>query len=154
MKNLLQNLLIFFALGLCVLLAVQWHRESVLRQQLQRSDKATRSVSETIDSLQGDVSRLEAEITRIDGLRQQIMTDIVAREAEAARLKAEVKSLGVALTKANLNITVQNGALKSLASERDDAVQRYNQLAVDYNALVERWNAQQQALTNATPALR
>jgi septal ring factor EnvC (AmiA/AmiB activator) len=154
MKNLLQNLLIFFALGLCVLLAVQWHRESVLRQQLQRSDKTTRSVSETIDSLQSDVSRLEAEITRIDGLRQQLTTNVIAREAEAARLKAEVESLGAALTKANQNITVQNDALKKLASERDGAVQRYNQLAVDYNALVERWNAQQQALTNAVRALR
>jgi len=154
MKNLLQNLLIFFALGLCVLLAVQWHRESLLRQQLQRSDNTTRSVSETIGSLQSDVSRLEAEITRIEGLRQQLATNAVAREAEVTRLEAEVESLRTALTKANQNIAVQNDALKQLADERDDAVQRYNQLAVDYNTLVERWNAQQQALTNAVRALQ
>jgi chromosome segregation ATPase len=154
MKNLLQNLLIFFALGLCVLLAVQWHRESVLRQQLQRSDNTTRSVSETIGSLQSDVSRLEAEIMRIEGLRQELATNAVAREAEVAKLKGEVTSLRDALTKANQNITTQNDALKKLAHERDDAVQRYNQLAVDYNTLVERWNAQQQALTNAVRTLR
>lgn len=153
MKHLLQNLLIFFALGLCVLLAVQWHRESVLREQLQRSDTTTRSVSETIGSLQSDVSRLEAEITRIESLRQQLATNAIAREVELARLKADAESLRAALTKANQNITVQNDALKQLGSERDDAVQRYNQLAVDYNALVERWNAQQRALTNAVRAL-
>ena len=153
MKHLLQNLLIFFALGLCVLLAVQWHRESVLREQLQRSDTTTRSVSETIGSLQSDVSRLEAEITRIESLRQQLATNAIAREVELARLKADAESLRAALTKANQNITVQNDALKQLGSERDDAVQRYNQLAVDYNTLVERWNAQQRALTNAVRAL-
>jgi predicted nuclease with TOPRIM domain len=147
MKNWLLNLLILFSLGLCVLLAVQWHREDVLRRQLQRSDKTANSVSETIGSLQSDVARLEAQTARAEGLRLQMTTNAAARELEVQALKA-------ALAKANTNIELQNEALKKLAEERSEVAERYNQLAEDYNDLVNRWNAQQAVLTNAVRVLQ
>jgi predicted nuclease with TOPRIM domain len=147
MKNWLLNLLILFSLGLCVLLAVQWHREDVLRRQLQRSDKTANSVSETIGSLQSDVARLEAQTARAEGLRLQMSTNAAARELEVQALKA-------ALAKANTNIELQNEALKKLAEERSEVAERYNQLAEDYNDLVNRWNAQQAVLTNAVRVLQ
>jgi peptidoglycan hydrolase CwlO-like protein len=147
MKNWLQNLLILFSFGLCVLLAVQWHREDVLRRQLQRSDNTSRTVSETISSLQSDVARLEAEAARVEGLRQQLSTNATVWEQEVVALQA-------ALTKANENIRVQNDALKTLAGERGEIVQRYNLLAEEYNNLLNRWTAQQAALTNAVRALQ
>jgi chromosome segregation ATPase len=162
MKNLLQNLLILFALGLCVLLAFQWHREGVLREQLQRSDSTTRTVSETIEALQSDVGRLEAEIARVEGLRKQLSASATAREQELARLTlelqksdqlaAELESFKAALARANENIKVQNESLEDLANERNELAERYNQLAEDYNALVNRWNEQQAALTNSAPS--
>jgi predicted nuclease with TOPRIM domain len=147
MKNWLLNLLILFSLGLCVLLAVQWHREDVLRRQLQRSDKTANSVSETIGSLQSDVARLEAQTARAEGLRLQMTTNAAARELEVQALKA-------ALAKANTNIELQNEALQKLAEERSEVAERYNQLAEDYNDLVNRWNAQQAVLTNAVRVLQ
>jgi predicted nuclease with TOPRIM domain len=147
MKNWLLNLLILFSLGLCVLLAVQWHREDVLRRQLQRSDKTANSVSETIGSLQSDVARLEAQTARAEGLRLQMTTNAAARELEVQALKA-------ALAKANTNIELQNEALQKLAQERSEVAERYNQLAEDYNDLVNRWNAQQAVLTNAVRVLQ
>jgi predicted nucleic acid-binding Zn-ribbon protein len=147
MKNWLLNLLILFSLGLCVLLAVQWHREDVLRRQLQRSDKTANSVSETIGSLQSDIARLEAQTARAEGLRLQMSTNAAARELEVQALKA-------ALAKANTNIELQNEALKKLAEERSEVAERYNQLAEDYNDLVNRWNAQQAVLTNAVRVLQ
>jgi predicted nuclease with TOPRIM domain len=147
MKNWLLNLLILFSLGLCVLLAVQWHREDVLRRQLQRSDKTANSVSETIGSLQSDVARLEAQTARAEGLRLQMSTNAAARELEVQALKA-------ALAKANTNIELQNEALQKLAEERSEVAERYNQLAEDYNDLVNRWNAQQAVLTNAVRVLQ
>jgi chromosome segregation ATPase len=147
MKNWLLNLLILFSLGLCVLLAVQWHREDVLRRQLQRSDKTANSVSETIGSLQSDVARLEAQTARAEGLRLQMTTNAAARELEVQTLKA-------ALAKANTNIELQNEALQKLAEERSEVAERYNQLAEDYNDLVNRWNAQQAVLTNAVRVLQ
>jgi predicted nuclease with TOPRIM domain len=130
-----------------VLLAVQWHREDVLRRQLQRSDKTANSVSETIGSLQSDVARLEAQTARAEGLRLQMSTNAAARELEVQALKA-------ALAKANTNIELQNEALKKLAEERSEVAERYNQLADDYNDLVNRWNAQQAVLTNAVRVLQ
>jgi predicted nucleic acid-binding Zn-ribbon protein len=147
MKNWLQNLLILFSFSLCVLLAVQWYREDVLRRNLQRSDNTARTVSETISSLQSDVARLEAEAARVEGLRQQLSTNTTVREQE-------VRALQAALTKANDNIRVQNDALKTLAEERGEIVERYNQLAEDYNNLLNRWTAQQAALTNAVRSLQ
>jgi predicted nucleic acid-binding Zn-ribbon protein len=147
MKNWLLNLLILFSLGLCVLLAVQWHREDVLRRQIQRSDKTANNVSETIGLLQSDIARLEAQTARAEGLRLQMSTNAAARELEVQALKA-------ALAKANTNIQMQNEALKTLAEERSEVAERYNQLAEDYNNLVNRWNAQQAVLTNAVRALQ
>ena len=147
MKNWLQNLLILFSFSLCVLLAVQWYREDVLRRNLQRSDNTARTVSETISSLQSDVARLEAEAARVEGLRQQLSTNATVREQE-------VRALQAALTTANDNIRVQNEALKTLAEERGEIVERYNQLAEDYNNLLNRWTAQQAALTNAVRSLQ
>jgi chromosome segregation ATPase len=164
MKNLLQNLLILFALGLCVLLALQWHREGVLREQLEKSDDTTQTVSRTIESLRSDVSRLEAEIARVEGLRKQLSAAAAERELELSRLTlelqasdqlaAELKSFKAALDKANQNIKAQNEALQELADERNELAGRYNQLAEDYNALVNRWNEQQAARTNAVSAPR
>jgi len=164
MKNLLQNVLILFSLGLCILLAFQWHREGVLRQQLQRSDDTTRTVSETIESLQSDVSRLERETERVEELRKIQNAAAVAMEEEIVRLSNELKespklaseleSFKAALAKANENIKTQNKALEDLAQERNDLAERYNQLAEDYNELVRRWNVQQAVLTNSVSRRR
>jgi chromosome segregation ATPase len=164
MKNLLQNLLILFALALCVLLAIQWHREGVLRRQLESSDKTSRSVSGTVESLQSDVRRMQQEITRVEGLRRQMATNEAAREEEItqmtlelqqhAQVVAELESVKAALTKANDNIKLQNETLQKLGDERNEVVERYNQLAEEYNTLVNRWNAQQAPLTNSTRSVR
>jgi DNA repair exonuclease SbcCD ATPase subunit len=158
MKSLLQNLLILFAFGLCVLLVVQWHREGVLREQLERSNSTTLSLTETNKTLQSDVRRLQANIARIEGLRQQQSASAAAREREVARLTAdltqyeqqaaELESFKTALAKANENIKGQNETLKQQTEGRNEIAARFNHLAEEYNALVKRSNEQQAALTN------
>lgn len=158
MKNLLQNLLILFSFGLCVLLAYQWHREGELRDQMQRSGATARSAGETIENLRNDVRRLEGEIVRTEGLRKQLAASAAATEQEIERLKAELRQQGsraaelesfkVALAQANENIKTQNETLRQLAEERDEVAARFNNLAEDYNALVSRWN-ERVANTNA-----
>jgi len=160
MKNVLQNLLIVFSLGLCLLLAFQWHREGVLRRELQQSDKTAQGVGETLESLRSDVSRLEAEIARVDTLRKQLSSNATAGEAEVVRLTeelheadqlaAQVESLKTALEKANATIKSQDEALQRLGEERNELAERYNELAEEYNDLVNRWNTQQAGLTNTT----
>jgi len=161
MKNFLQNLLIVFALGLCALVAFQWHREGRLRADLQALRDAARADRETIQLLQGEAQRVDSEIVRTEAQWKQLSETVAARKAEAARLAeelqkrdqlaAELESFKAALARANENITAQNEAMKALADERNELATKFNQLAEDYNALVKRWNDQQEQLARSSP---
>jgi chromosome segregation ATPase len=158
MKNLLQNLLILFSLGLCVLLGFQLHREGVLRDEFRAAEARANSANETIDKLRNDVLRLEGELARLDGLRKRLALSGAVSDEELARLATELQqhdqlateleSLKAALAKANENINTQNESLKELAEERNEIAERYNQLAEGYNVLAARWNEQQATATN------
>ncbi len=149
MKNLLQDLLIVFALGLCVLLAVQLHRERVLRDQFHHAEASVRSEKEKADSLQNDVRRLQGEIDRLDILRKRLAVSGAVSDEEVARillqllqhdkLAAELESVRAALARANENIQTQAEAITELADERNDVADRFNQLAEEYNTLAGRW---------------
>jgi len=162
MKNILQNLLILFAMGLCALVAFQWHREGQLRGQLQALEFSAGRDRETIQLLRGDTQRFQAEMTRTEAQWKQLSEAVAAHKQEAARLvgelqkreqlAAEVESLKAALAKANQNIIIQNEAMKRLTEERDEMTTKFNLLAADYNALVTRWNAQQEQLAAAQGA--
>src|SRR5206468_3349044 len=70
-KNFLQNLLIFFALSLCALIAFQWVRETHLRATVQSLTDSVHDKTEAILNLQATVRRDEDEIKRLDGLKNQ-----------------------------------------------------------------------------------
>lgn len=168
MKNFLQNLLIGFALALCVLVAFQWHREAKLRQQLQTLTDEIQKQREVVQSLEGSVKRNEAEILRLDALKNQFNDAVKTNKAEIARLKDELranqataeqlevykKSLDTAnasIKQQNDSITAQNEDMKKLAADRNEVVLKFNKMAEEYNDLVKKWNAQQEEL-NKNPA--
>jgi chromosome segregation ATPase len=164
MKNLLQDLLIVFALGLCVLLAFQLHRERVLRDQFHNAEASVRSEKEKADSLQNDVRRLQGEIDRLDVLRKRLAVSGAVSDEEVARillqllqhdkLAAELESVKAALARAKENIETQTESLTELAEERNDVADRFNELAEEYNSLASRWNDLLLASTNRpAPAL-
>ena len=57
MKNFLQNLLIFFALCLCGLVAFQWIRETDLRKDVQKLTDTVQDKREAIQNLEAAVKR-------------------------------------------------------------------------------------------------
>jgi len=144
MKNPLQNLLIIFAVCLCVLLAVHWHREDVLRRQLQGSGAAGLS----IHVLTNDVARLKAEINRLERLRQKLSTSASAQSEESTQWAELAVAVKGHLDEADAVIQSQKDSIKLLEDERAELTLRYAQLALEYNNLVELWNAQRAALTN------
>jgi chromosome segregation ATPase len=174
MKNFLQNLLIGFALALCVLVAFQWHREAKLRQELQTLTDDIQKQREAVLALDGAVKRGEAEILRLDGLKNQLNDVVKTNKAEITKLKADLQKSDVEFTrmtkqiddyktvmeKANANIkqqndsiTTQNEEMKKLATERNEVVVKFNKMAEEYNDLVKKWNEQQEQLgKNAPPA--
>lgn len=168
MKNFLQNLLIFFALALCGLAAFQWHREAKLRTNIQSLTDDLQKQRETALGLDASVKRLEAEVVRIDGLKNEVTTELKTNKAEVARLKVQLQkndqqfelmtkqaenykgaldAANESITKQNESIKTQNEEMKKLATERNEIVERLNKTVTDYNDLVKKWNEQQEQLS-------
>jgi chromosome segregation ATPase len=170
MKNFLNNLLLFFALCLCGLVAFQWVRETDLRKNLQARADELHDKMENIQSLQGAVRQDETEIKRLDGLKNQLAATVKTNLQEFATLtkgldKANLENeknqhqLEVykeALQTANDNIKKQNEEMK----QQNDAIEQQNQaikkqneemqqLAAKYTELVGKWNKQQEDLAKA-----
>ena len=167
MKNSLQNLLILLALCLCGLVAFQWVRETDLRKDVQSLTDTVHDKMEAIQNLQGTVKHDEAEIQRLEGLRNELNALAKTNAAQIAGLTKDLekatnaldrseKQIEVykdALQKANENILkqnedikTQNEELKKLAEERNEVVKKFNKMATDYNELVNKWNKQQEDL--------
>src|SRR5688572_10212745 len=91
MKRFLPNLLIIFSPGLCVLPAVQWQREARLHQELERHSQEIYQKKELIQGLQGTVKRSEAEITRLDALKTELIATIKTNRAEIASLRQDLE---------------------------------------------------------------
>lgn len=178
MKNFLQNLLIFFALCLCALIAFQWVRETDLRKNVQGLTDTIHEKMESIQSLQAAVKRGDAEIQRLDGLKNQLnqtvksnavqittlFKDLDKATNELASVRPQIDEYKKALQQANDNVLAQNDNIKKqneellrMGDERNQVVSNFNKLAKDYNDLATKWNKQQEELaaaaaTNAAPA--
>jgi chromosome segregation ATPase len=167
MKNFLQNLLIFFSLCLCGLIAFQWVRETGLRKDLQTRTDELHNKMEAIQGLESNLRQDEAEIKRLDGLRSQLVDTVKTNQIEIASLKKDldkttreldtnIKQVEVykdAIERANENITKQNEEIKKqneemkkIADDRNEMVKKFNKTAQDFNDLVGKWNKQQEDL--------
>lgn len=167
MKNFLQNLLIFFSLCLCALIAFQWVRETDLRKREQTLTDKVQDKLEAIQGLEQTVKHDNEEIKRLDDLKNRFQQTIKSNDvqisnllketekvnAENERNKTQIDAYKVALERANEaiktqneNIKKQNEELLKLAEERNTVVSNFNKTAKDYNELATRWNKQQEEL--------
>jgi septal ring factor EnvC (AmiA/AmiB activator) len=167
LKKLLTNLLLVLALALCGLVAVQWVRETRLRQQLQAALDSVQGKSESVAALQDQLKRSEEQVQRVEKLRtelaQQLQTnsattltlrkDLDRIRTEAEQNKKALENYKSALERANQNIkqqnqdiSKQNEQLNSVAAERNAMAAKYNKLAKDFDDLAKRWNEQQKEL--------
>jgi chromosome segregation ATPase len=176
MKAFLQNLLIFFALCLCALISFQWVRETDLRKQVQTLTDTVHDKLENIQNLQASVKHDEAEIVRLDGLKNALsqtvksndirlaslsrMAEKATNDIERAEKQVEVykdalESANASIKKQNDDIKTQNEDMAKLAADRNEVVKKFNKMAADYNDLAAKWNKQQEELakaaTNAPP---
>ena len=176
MKTFLQNLLIFFALALCALISFQWVRETDLRKSVQSLTDTVHDKMENIQNLQASVKRDEAEIQRLDGIKNQLTQTVKSNDVQISTLiknlekatnevektQRQVEAYKGALEAANDSIKKQNDEVKKqneemakLAEDRNEVVKKFNKMAADYNDLAAKWNKQQEDLAKAatnTPA--
>ena len=167
MKNFLQNLLIFFALCLCALIAFQWVRETDLRKKVQELTNVVHDKSEAILNLEANVRSQRDEIQRLDSQRKQLSETVKSNDLQIANLSKDLEKAtndlqktekqmvvykdayqrtSENLTNANLTITEQNERMKKLAQEGNDVVKKFNELNSKYSELVDKWNKQQEDL--------
>lgn len=173
MKNFLTNLMIVLALGLCLLIWFQWQRETGNRQQIQTLTDRVHDRDEKIQSQDGLLKSVQAEVTRLDGLKKDLTeqvksnrVDIVNLDKELDRLKNsdEVKTKQIeaykdaldraneAIKKQNEDIKIQNQQIAKVAEERNELAKKYNKVVTDFNELANKWNALQAQLAAATNA--
>jgi chromosome segregation ATPase len=173
MKNFLQNLLIFFSLCLCALIAFQWVRETDLRKRVQALTDTVHDKSEAIQSLQGQVRRDEDEIKRLDGLKNQLTATVKSNQLDIAKLtkdleKAEAeneknlkqseiykeafeKQKAVA-EKQGADILKQNKELTGLAARYSLTISNLNLISGAISGITEKWNRMGQELQKASGA--
>ena len=176
MKNFLQNLLIFFALCLCGMIAFQWVRETRLRIDVQELTHKVQNKTENILNMGADLKRRDKEIQRLDELKNTYfaevktnaaMADALAKDLykatnQVSSLESSVEQYKEALKIANENVVTANDRIKkatediqAVAEERNEMAKKYNKMATDFNELANKWNTQQeelQKLATNTPA--
>ncbi len=167
MKAFLQNLLIFFSVCLCALIAYQWVRETELRKNVQKLTVTVQDKTENILNLNAEVKRDSSEITRLDGVRLQLTEQVKSNGVqitglfksldkatnELERAHEQTTAYKDALDRANESIKKQNDEVKKqneemakLAEDRNEIVKKFNKMAADYNDLAAKWNKQQEEL--------
>ncbi len=173
MKNLLQNLLIFFALCLCGLIAFQWVRETDLRKQVQALTDNVHDKLEAIQKLQATIRSDQAEIQRLDGLRSQLTEMVKSNQLDIARLTKDLDKVTVendknlkqleiykdALQKANDNVLAANERIKQqsdeikiLAQQHTLLVTNMNEITGSINEVAKRWSSLGEDFQKASPA--
>jgi chromosome segregation ATPase len=147
----------FGILVLCVLCAIQWQVNSrvnsraisleEIRQQqatkLQANDKTITAYTSDLEDLRQRLSLSESQLKELD---EKLSREIAERNQVAAErddLKIALGKWMAALAERDKTINQARDQLQKLATERNDAVQKLDDLTDKYNKLVKQWNDQQ-----------
>ncbi len=161
MKNLHQNLLIFFAIALCGLCVWQWYGQTAEREHVDELTRIIFDKSTAIQTYTNSIATLNSQIAQLDaglsGMKQFVKTnaDTIRDQsrqihdldaANAALTKSVAQYRGAfektqdRLKEAYAGIEKQNLALKQLAEQRDEFVQKYNDSVKQRNEVVKQYN--------------
>jgi chromosome segregation ATPase len=161
MKNFQQNLLVAFALLLCVLCADQWYGQAVQQNAFQKQGQvisqqlaAIQGYTNTISTLQNQLSQTDAHISELRMttqtnaqfiLEQKRQLNAIESENESltnqvAQYRAAIEAFEAKLKEAGEGIEKQNDAIKKLAAQRDEFVQKLNASVQDRNDIVSKYN--------------
>src|SRR6516162_5637190 len=106
MKSFLQNLLIILALALCGVMIYQWVRETETRKKVQSLTDKVQDQTENIRNLNSNIKRDEAEIQRLDGLKNQLTQTVKSNEVRIAGLVKDLDKATNELDHAQKQIVV------------------------------------------------
>jgi chromosome segregation ATPase len=132
---------IFNCLGvgvLAVLCAVQWQANSRLENNVEQLDKTrieqSAKIAEQERTLKDDAADLEDLRQRLSMSESQLQKAV----AEGTRLKAALDKWMAAVRQRDAALKQAGEQVQKLAGERNEAIQKFNDLADKYNALVKQ----------------
>lgn len=150
MRPVPQTVLLLLLAALCSLCAVQWWRESTLREtaMAQRADLAR--LSGERDELAGRMKAADAEILRLTAAQSDLRSNSVSKQVHEEVIRANgslresvekqnaaIKERDESLAKQNAVIQRADENIRKLAAERDDLARRANEVTALYNKLVQ-----------------
>jgi chromosome segregation ATPase len=162
MKNFQQNLLIVLAMALCGLCAWQWYAQTVQRQTIGDLNQMVFDRNAAIENYTNSIASLNSQVDEMGGRIAELKVTMAANEQmvvsqkaqieqlqfdnsnftnEIAQYKAAVDVLESKLKGANDGIDKQNETISNLVSQRNDLVQKYDELATNRNDIVAKYNA-------------
>jgi chromosome segregation ATPase len=162
MKQFQQNLLIILSLSLCGLCAWQWYAQTVqrktigdLNQMVYDRNDAIQGYTNSLAALNDRVNDMGARIVQLKATAATNQQVMAAQSAQIAQLRFDnetlsneigqyqvaVGTLESRLSAANTDIDQQNGTITKLLSQRNDLVQKYDELATNRNDIVIKFNA-------------
>jgi chromosome segregation ATPase len=162
MKNFQHNLLIILALALCGLCAWQWYAETVQRKTIGDLNQMVFDRNTSIENDTNSIASLNSHVNEMDerimGLKtivatneqmvalqgaqiEQLRYDNATYTNEIGQYKVAVETLESKLKEADAGIDQQNVTISNLLSQRNNLVQRYDELATNRNDIVTKYNA-------------
>jgi len=161
MKNFQQNLLIVLAIALCGLCAWQWYAETVQRKTIGELNQMVFDRNASIENYTNSITSLDSRVNEMDGHIASLKTTVATNEQmvvsqrtqieqlqydngtftnEIAQYKTAVETLESKLKDADAGIDQQNETISNLLSQRNDLVQKYDELATNRNDIVAKYN--------------
>jgi hypothetical protein len=148
MRPVPQTILLALLAAMCGLCAVQWWRESALREQTVAQRSELLKVAAERDELAARAKDADAEILRLTGALSDLRTQSVSKqehhEALAAngqmrgvveKQNAAIKEQNEAIAKQNAAVLQANEIIRKVSAERDDLAKRINEVTALYNKL-------------------
>ena len=158
MRSFSLTVLFFLLLGMCGLCAVQWWRESKLRELALSTRGEITTLTRERNDLNDRLKAADAEMLRVTTAFTELRTNSVPKaELDAAvtandMLKARIQEQSQAIARQNEALKQQNellqkqaesvkkanGTIQQVTSERDDLVKKANDATARYNALLKK----------------
>lgn len=151
MKRFLLLLLVLISLGLCGVSLLQWQRESKMLARI--TDLVNDLEAENKKRVQAEqkVHEYGQEIERLEGLREEIESRLLSMTEELRDRTLDQSARGFSIA-VIMNEAIRTGselaALKQVAGQGTEAIQKRNAEVTAQNAAIEKANQQIQQLLN------
>jgi septal ring factor EnvC (AmiA/AmiB activator) len=135
MNRFIEYLNLFGIVALALLCAAQWQTNSRLNHNAERLERAR--IEQAAKITEQDTS-LKQTTTDLDDSRQRLsIAESALKDAKAilAAITIERDQLKANLQKWATAVAVRDDAIRKLSAERNDAIQKFNDLANKYNAM-------------------